>query len=168
MYPGWNQGSITSWKPTQDRLIHGGSSPLHSFAPPYQPVRVRGMSGLLSALTKLIWIGQTPICYSSFWILFSIMFPSVARSSDSMQWPFFLEKDRYQLSPSSRNPSNHKAYPEFSEVVAPDVVILTETNVPHQENISYFGKGDEAHAVYQFSLPPLLFSRVVAGNFQLI
>jgi sucrose phosphorylase len=44
----------------------------------------------------------------------------------------------------------------FLEVVAPDVVILTETNVPHEENISYFGKGDEAHAVYQFSLPPLL------------
>ena len=42
------------------------------------------------------------------------------------------------------------------EVVAPEVLILTETNVPHQENISYFGKGDEAHAVYQFTLPPLL------------
>ena len=42
------------------------------------------------------------------------------------------------------------------ELVAPEIVILTETNVPHEENISYFGKGDEAHAVYQFSLPPLL------------
>jgi len=42
------------------------------------------------------------------------------------------------------------------EVVAPEVLILTETNVPHEENISYFGKGDEAHAVYQFTLPPLL------------
>lgn len=38
--------------------------------------------------------------------------------------------------------------------------IITETNVPHQENISYFGDGtNEAHMVYQFSLPPLvLFS----------
>jgi sucrose phosphorylase len=53
----------------------------------------------------------------------------------------------------------------FLEVVAPDVVILTETNVPHEENISYFGKGDEAHAVYQFSLPPLSASWSVAGNF---
>ena len=44
----------------------------------------------------------------------------------------------------------------FLELVAPEIVILTETNVPHEENISYFGKGDEAHAVYQFSLPPLL------------
>jgi len=41
-------------------------------------------------------------------------------------------------------------------IVAPHVIILTETNVPHKENISYFGKGDEAHMVYQFSLPPLL------------
>ncbi len=42
------------------------------------------------------------------------------------------------------------------ELLAPDVVLLTETNVPHAENISYFGEGDEAHMVYQFSLPPLL------------
>jgi len=40
---------------------------------------------------------------------------------------------------------------------APDVIILTETNVPHAENISYFGnKGDEAQMVYNFTLPPLL------------
>lgn len=38
--------------------------------------------------------------------------------------------------------------------------IITETNVPHLENISYFGDTkDEAHQVYQFTLPPLtLFS----------
>jgi glycosidase len=40
--------------------------------------------------------------------------------------------------------------------LAPGTVVLTETNVPHEENISYFGEGDEAHAVYQFSLAPLL------------
>ncbi len=40
--------------------------------------------------------------------------------------------------------------------VAPGVWLLTETNVPHEENISYFGEGDEAQMVYQFSLPPLL------------
>ena len=43
----------------------------------------------------------------------------------------------------------------FVEVVAPETILLTETNVPHEENVSYFWKGDEAHAVYQFSLPPL-------------
>ena len=50
------------------------------------------------------------------------------------------------------------------EVVAPEVLILTETNVPHKENISYFGKGDEAHAVYQFSLPPLLLHGLLNGT----
>ncbi len=34
--------------------------------------------------------------------------------------------------------------------------LLTETNVPHEENVSYFGQQDEAHMVYQFSLAPLL------------
>jgi sucrose phosphorylase len=45
---------------------------------------------------------------------------------------------------------------DLLDSVAPEVILLTETNVPHQENISYFGRGDEAHMVYQFSLPPLL------------
>ncbi len=40
--------------------------------------------------------------------------------------------------------------------VAPGTLLMTETNVPHPENISYFGDGDEAQVVYQFSLPPLL------------
>ena len=50
------------------------------------------------------------------------------------------------------------------EIVAPEVLILTETNVPHEENISYFGKGDEAHAVYQFTLPPLLLHGLLRGT----
>ncbi len=45
--------------------------------------------------------------------------------------------------------------------VAPGTLVLTETNVPHRENISYFGQGDEAHLIYQFSLPPLLLDAVV-------
>jgi len=50
------------------------------------------------------------------------------------------------------------------EMVAPDVILLTETNVPHEENISYFDRGDEAHMVYQFSLPPLLLHGLLAGD----
>lgn len=50
------------------------------------------------------------------------------------------------------------------DMIAPDVVLLTETNVPHEENISYFGNGDEAHMVYQFSLPPLLLYALTTGN----
>ena len=51
-------------------------------------------------------------------------------------------------------------------LVAPQAVILTETNVPHEENISYLGHGDEAHMVYQFSLPPLLLYSLLKGDCQ--
>ncbi|TDT61334.1 alpha-amylase family glycosyl hydrolase [Fonticella tunisiensis] len=43
--------------------------------------------------------------------------------------------------------------------------IITETNVPHKENISYFGDGkNEAHMVYQFSLPPLVLFTLTTHN----
>lgn len=43
------------------------------------------------------------------------------------------------------------------DYLKPNTQIITETNVPHKENISYFGNGtNEAHMVYQFSLPPLV------------
>lgn len=44
------------------------------------------------------------------------------------------------------------------------VRLVTETNVPHAENVSYFGSGDEAHMVYQFSLSPLLLYSYVFGD----
>ncbi len=45
------------------------------------------------------------------------------------------------------------------DAVAPGTLLLTETNVPHDENVSYFGAGDdEAHMVYQFPLAPLTLS----------
>ncbi len=51
------------------------------------------------------------------------------------------------------------------EAAAPDVVLLTETNVPHAENVSYFGAGhDEAQLVYNFALPPLLLHAVASGQ----
>ena len=54
---------------------------------------------------------------------------------------------------------------DFIEIVAPGVVLLTETNVPNEENISYFGDGrDEAHMVYQFALPPLLLHGLLNGT----
>lgn len=49
---------------------------------------------------------------------------------------------------------------DLLEDIAPGVLLLTETNVPHQENIRYFGSGDEAHMVYQFSLPPLMLHAI--------
>jgi glucosylglycerate phosphorylase len=51
-----------------------------------------------------------------------------------------------------------KLFRAILDIVAPEVMLLTETNVPHKENISYFGDGrDEAQLVYNFTLPPLLF-----------
>ncbi|MDJ0806427.1 MAG: alpha-amylase family glycosyl hydrolase [Gammaproteobacteria bacterium] len=46
------------------------------------------------------------------------------------------------------------------EHVEPDVLLLTETNVPQAENISYFSQGDEAQMIYQFVLPPLLLHAI--------
>ncbi|MDY6935836.1 MAG: sugar phosphorylase [Spirochaetota bacterium] len=50
-----------------------------------------------------------------------------------------------------------KLFHDILDIVAPGVALITETNVPHEENISYFGNGnDEAHMVYNFALPPLV------------
>lgn len=51
------------------------------------------------------------------------------------------------------------------DIVAPRVALLTETNVPHEDNISYFGDGsNEAHMVYNFALPPLVLHTFHSGN----
>ena len=62
-----------------------------------------------------------------------------------------------------------KLFRAVLDIVAPDVMIITETNVPHDENISYFGNGrDEAQMVYNFTLPPLLFYSFVNANCQVL
>lgn len=50
------------------------------------------------------------------------------------------------------------------EHVKPDAVIITETNIPNRENLSYFGNLNEAHCIYNFSLPPLLLHALVTGS----
>ncbi len=50
------------------------------------------------------------------------------------------------------------------EHVKPDAVIITETNIPNAENLSYFGNRNEAHGIYNFSLPPLLIYALTYGN----
>ena len=57
-----------------------------------------------------------------------------------------------------------KLFRDILELVEPSVLIMTETNVPHDENMSYFGDGDEAHIIYQFSLPPLLLHALHSGS----
>lgn len=51
------------------------------------------------------------------------------------------------------------------EDYAPGTLLITETNVPHKDNISYFGNGqDEAQLVYQFPMPPLVMFSFLKGD----
>ncbi len=64
-------------------------------------------------------------------------------------------------------PQTHQVVKLLRDIVdlcAPDVVLITETNVPVVENLSYFGQSDEAHMVYQFGLPPLVLHALNRGN----
>lgn len=77
-------------------------------------------------------------------------------------------------------PQTHQVVKLFRAILdyaAPDVILITETNVPHEENISYFGealetekdgegsqRGDEAQMVYQFPLAPLVLHTFHAGD----
>ena len=83
-------------------------------------------------------------------------------------------------SPSIHLPETHAIVKLFRSVldeVAPGVLLTTETNVPHKENISYFGdalpgdhedkmlpRGDEAQLVYQFPLAPLALHAFQTGD----
>ncbi|EOD6791457.1 sugar phosphorylase, partial [Cronobacter sakazakii] len=58
-----------------------------------------------------------------------------------------------------------KLFRAIADVVAPGTVIITETNVPHKDNIAYLGNGfDEAQMVYQFPLPPLVLHAIHTQN----
>ena len=77
-------------------------------------------------------------------------------------------------------PQTHRIVKIFRavlDILAPWVYLITETNVPHEENISYFGdplldpnndsnevQGDEAHMVYQFPLAPLVLHTFISGD----
>ena len=45
-----------------------------------------------------------------------------------------------------------------------ETLIITETNLPEKENLSYFGNNDEANWIYNFSLPPLLIHAFLFEN----
>ncbi|WP_163849617.1 sugar phosphorylase [Pseudooceanicola aestuarii] len=52
----------------------------------------------------------------------------------------------------------------LADFAAEPLILLTETNVPNAENLSYFGNRNEAHAVYNFSLPPLVLHAMLSGS----
>lgn len=62
----------------------------------------------------------------------------------------------------------HKVIQLFRSIideVAPGMVLITETNVPHKDNINYLGDGtNEAQMVYQFPLPPLVLHAIRSSN----
>lgn len=65
-------------------------------------------------------------------------------------------------------PQTHRLVSLFRTIlnqIAPWALLITETNVPHAENLSYFGDGsNEAHLVYNFALPPLMLHTLHSGN----
>jgi len=70
--------------------------------------------------------------------------------------------------PCLHHPKTHavvKLMRAFLDRIAPDVQLVTETNVPHADNIAYFGDGsDEAQMVYNFALPPLVLDAFARGD----
>lgn len=50
------------------------------------------------------------------------------------------------------------------ESAQPNAIIITETNIPNTQNLTYFGNANEAHGIYNFSLPPLLLNTLLTGN----
>lgn len=65
-------------------------------------------------------------------------------------------------------PQTHELIKLFHDIyalAAPHVLLLTETNVPHKENVTYFGSsGDEAQMIYNFALAPLILWTLIKGN----
>ncbi|MEQ8407327.1 MAG: sugar phosphorylase [Gammaproteobacteria bacterium] len=47
---------------------------------------------------------------------------------------------------------------------SPNAIIICENNVPNRENLTYFGNANEAHVIYNFSLPPLLVHTLLSGD----
>lgn len=53
-----------------------------------------------------------------------------------------------------------------TDAFAPGTLLITETNVPNHENLTYFGNRNEAHVIYNFSLAPLLVHALLTGTTQ--
>ena len=77
----------------------------------------------------------------------------------------FLWKE--EGSPSLNLPQTHeivRLLRTLIEHVDNNAILITETNIPNRENLSYFGNSNEAHMVYNFSLPPLLLHSLWSGD----
>lgn len=79
----------------------------------------------------------------------------------------FLWKD--EATESIHLPQTHQLIQlmrSFLDEIAPGTILISETNVPHAENVSYLGDPgvDEVHAVYQFPLAPLVAHAALTGD----
>ena len=64
-------------------------------------------------------------------------------------------------------PETHEIVRLFRTILdylSPKAILVTETNTPARENVTYFGNANEAHWIYNFSLPPLLIYSVLKGD----
>jgi sucrose phosphorylase len=92
----------------------------------------------------------------------------ISRGADTIRLDAvgYLWKDRQTR--SVHLPQTHmivKIFREVLESVAPWVWIIPEANAPLEVNLPYFGNGsDEAHLVYNFTLPPLILHSFIAGT----
>ena len=64
-------------------------------------------------------------------------------------------------------PETHEIVKVFRLIIEryfPRTLFITETNIPNIENLKYFGNSNEAHIIYNFSLPPLLLHALWSGS----
>ena len=57
-----------------------------------------------------------------------------------------------------------KLFHTLIEYYFPSALLVCENNVPSEENLAYFGNANEAHIIYNFSLPPLLVYTLLSGD----
>ncbi len=103
----------------------------------------------------LMWIIDTLLLY-------------VRRGADIIRLDAVTYLWREPGTPSVHMEQTHeivKLFRDVLNVVAPGVALITETNVPHEDNVTYFGNGyDEAQMVYNFALPPLVLHTFYREN----
>ena len=75
-----------------------------------------------------------------------------------------MEKRRDKLHKSPETHSIIRLIRLIVENYSPNSIIITETNIPSHENLSYFGNNNEAHCIYNFSLAPLLIHAIISGS----
>jgi sucrose phosphorylase len=62
-----------------------------------------------------------------------------------------------------------KLFRDILKLADHHTMLLSEINLPQEQNIAYFGKGtDESHMIYDFALPPLLLYTFYKGNARIL